>query len=44
VQSCRDDAERLRAEAVRALDGAPFPSRVAQSLREVAEYSVRRAA
>jgi geranylgeranyl diphosphate synthase type I len=44
VQSCRDDAERLRAEAVRALRGAPFPAGVAQALRDIAEYSVRRAA
>ena len=44
VQSCRADAERLRAEAVGALDGAPLPSRVAQALRELAEYTVRRAA
>jgi geranylgeranyl diphosphate synthase type I len=44
VQSCRDDAERLRAEAVRALGDAPFPARVAQALRDIAEYSVRRAA
>jgi len=44
VQSCREDAERLRGEAVRALHGSPFPARVAQVLREIAEYTVQRAA
>ena len=44
VDSCRRDAERLRDEAVRALDGAPVPASVLQSLKAVAEYAVRRAA
>jgi geranylgeranyl diphosphate synthase type I len=42
VQSCREDAERLRSEAVRALDGAPLPAPVAEALRDIAAYSVRR--
>ncbi|MFL5310765.1 MAG: polyprenyl synthetase family protein, partial [Myxococcales bacterium] len=44
VQSCRDDAERLREEAMRALDGAPFPARVSMALRGIAEYAIRRGA
>ena len=43
-QSCRDEAERLCAEAIRALDGAPLPGEIAQALRDIAAYSVRRAA
>lgn len=44
VESCRRDAERLRAKAVGALDGAPLPASVAQALRDVADYAVRRGA
>ncbi len=44
AQACRDEAERLRAEAVGAVEGAPFPARIAQALREIAAYGVRRAA
>ncbi|HKB75394.1 MAG TPA: polyprenyl synthetase family protein [Myxococcales bacterium] len=44
AQSCREDAERLRAEATRALDGAALPAPVAQALRDIADYTVRRAA
>ncbi|HKC59877.1 MAG TPA: polyprenyl synthetase family protein, partial [Myxococcales bacterium] len=44
ARSCHEDAERLCSEALRALDGAPFPAPVAQALREIAAYSVRRAA
>jgi geranylgeranyl diphosphate synthase, type I len=44
AQSCREDAERLSSEAVRALDGAPFPSPVAEALRAIAAYTVKRAA
>jgi geranylgeranyl diphosphate synthase, type I len=44
AQSCREDAERLCAEAIRALDGAPLPAPIAQALRDIATYSVRRAA
>jgi len=44
AQWCREDAERLCAEAVGALDGAPLPAQVAQALRQIATYSVRRAA
>jgi geranylgeranyl diphosphate synthase type I len=43
AQSCREEAERLCAQAVRALEGAPVPAQVAQALREIATYSVRRA-
>jgi geranylgeranyl diphosphate synthase type I len=43
AESCRAEAERLRAEAVRALECAPLPARVAQSLRDIADYTVRRA-
>ena len=38
----RAEAERLCAEALRALDGAPLPASLAAALREIAEYSVRR--
>ena len=44
AQSCREDAERLCAEAIRALDDAQLPRPVAQVLRDIAAYSVRRAA
>jgi geranylgeranyl diphosphate synthase, type I len=44
VESCRRDAERLRAEAVQALEGAPLPASFAQVLREIANYTVRRGA
>jgi geranylgeranyl diphosphate synthase type I len=44
VESCRGDAERLRAQAVAALEGAPLPASVAQALRDVADYAVRRGA
>jgi geranylgeranyl diphosphate synthase, type I len=45
LQSCREEANGLLAEALRALDGgARLPPRVAEALREIAEYAVRRAA
>ncbi|MCA1826099.1 MAG: polyprenyl synthetase family protein [Myxococcales bacterium] len=44
VDSARAEAERLRDEALRALENAPFPATVAESLRELAIYTVDRAA
>jgi geranylgeranyl diphosphate synthase, type I len=44
VQSCREEAERLRTHALRALEGAPLPQHVAQALRDIAAYTVGRAA
>lgn len=41
--AARDKAEQLCAQALRALDTTALPAGVAQSLREVALYSVRRA-
>ena len=41
-KSSRDEAERLVAQALRALEGAPVPAAVSAVLREVAEYAVRR--
>lgn len=41
--SARADAERLCDEALRALDSPALPDRVAQDLREIALYTVRRA-
>ena len=43
AQACRDDAERLCAEAIGALDRSPIPPRTAETLRQIATYSVRRA-
>jgi geranylgeranyl diphosphate synthase type I len=43
AQACRDDAERLCAEAIAALDRSSVPPRVAETLRQIATYSVRRA-
>lgn len=43
AQACRDDAERLCAKAIGALDHSPVPSDVAETLRQIATYSVRRA-
>ena len=43
AQACRDDAERLCGEAIGALDRSPIPPRIAETLRQVATYSVRRA-
>jgi geranylgeranyl diphosphate synthase type I len=44
AQSCRDEAERLCTEALRALETAPFPPRTVEALRDIAAYTVRRAA
>lgn len=41
--SARADAERLCDDALRALDSPAIPDRVAQDLREIAIYTVRRA-
>jgi geranylgeranyl diphosphate synthase, type I len=43
ADSCRAEAEVLRTHAVSALENAPLPARVAESLREIADYTVRRA-
>ena len=43
VQACREEAERLRAHALRALEDAPLPPAVVQSLRDIAAYTVGRA-
>ena len=43
AQSCREEAERLCAHALRALEGAPLPPSVVQALREIAAYTVGRA-
>ena len=40
--SCQEEADRLLAEALLVLDGAPIPASVAKSLREIGTYSVRR--
>jgi len=43
AQACRDDAERLCGEAVDALDRSAIPARIAETLRQIATYAVRRA-
>jgi geranylgeranyl diphosphate synthase type I len=43
AQACRDEAERLCADAIAALGGSPVPPGVAETLRQIATYSVRRA-
>jgi geranylgeranyl diphosphate synthase type I len=43
AQACRDDAERLCAESIAALERSPVPPRIAETLRQIATYSVRRA-
>jgi geranylgeranyl diphosphate synthase, type I len=42
ADSCREEANRLLAQALSALDGAPIPDAVARTLREIAAYTVRR--
>ncbi len=42
-QECRDDAGRLCAQALAALDRAPLPAAVRKDLREIATYAVNRA-
>jgi len=41
--SCREEADRLLAEALAALDGSPIPGGIAQTLREIGTYAVQRA-
>jgi geranylgeranyl diphosphate synthase type I len=43
AQACRDEAERLCADAVAALERVPIPACSAEALRQIATYVVRRA-
>jgi geranylgeranyl diphosphate synthase type I len=42
AQACRDEAERLCAEAIAALERSPIPPRSAEALQQIATYVVRR--
>jgi len=43
AQACRDESERLCADAIEALERSAIPARPAEALRQIATYVVRRA-